>query len=562
MTFRGPDARRTLVPRWRASNEAANSGEFTSTKQQTSISQPLEKSPHFERLRAEWSDKQSLEVGADLVSSGVALGLSGEEDVQQAAKLVERSETSSEHLRSIARRVLSDTLGRLQHSEPISFDPDQARADLMSQIAAHKFRVRDYPRNAFAWADLSRLYASSGQLEKAHDAIKVATFLAPNNRFVLRSAARFYVHANGKNSRIHIGDGLRLLRRSSLLRHDPWVMAAEIATSAIAEDESRVIKQARAMTEADNLQPWDLSELNGALGTLAIEQGGLGKPSKLFNRSLRKPTENALAQAQWAADAHKAVVVSAQSFESWTAPPFEALALKHRTEGKWLEVISDCREWSAMEPTSTRPLILGGFIAEVALENGEIAREFSERARVLDPTAHWPNNNLAVALAYLNRLDEAEHYATRLQPQDVPEESQAVYWATRGLIEYRRGNREQGLSLYLRAAQTNLAKKEVSVRAMVLWHLLQEEARIGAPGTVELADSLWKRTDSAGVPELSALRSRISDPKLGYRERAAAILRSTFPALSVPSMQRRIEADLNLLFDPSTKLPPDQVRPS
>jgi len=282
-------------------------------------------------------------------------------------------------------------------------------------------------------------------------------------------------------------------------------------------------------------------------------QGSVGSPSKLFTRSLREPTENALAQAQWASVAHKAIQIAPQSFEGMAAPPFEALALRHRSEGRWMDAITQCRAWSAMEPTSTRPLILGGFIAEVALPDGEIAQEFSERARVLEPHAYWPNNNLAVALAYLGQLDpgldEAQKCATRFQPQDLAEDVQSSYWATLGLIKYRRGNRELGLDLYMKAAQTNYAKSQPSERAMVMWHLLQEEARIDAPGLPDLATSLWKRTDSAGIPELVALRDRIANAKLSLRERATAIIKSGLADRHVSSMQQRIEADLHLLYD-------------
>jgi tetratricopeptide (TPR) repeat protein len=501
---------------------------------------------HFQELRDEWTRERSVEVGADLLSCGVALGAVEDKEVQQAALLIEKSDVQGP-LISIARRVLAGTIGRMVDSKPISFDPDVARADLQSQIAAHKRRVREYPRNAFAWADLARLYASSGQLVKAHHAIDVSTILAPENRFVLRSAARFFVHAGGKIPQVSVDQGLRLLRKSRLLREDPWLMAAEISLSAIADDPTRVLRRAKKLADADTLRPWDLSELNGALGTLAIEQGGLGKPSKHFARSLRQPTENALAQAQWASDAHHAITLLPQSFEQWRAPPFEALALKHRSEEKWSEAIADCRAWSTMEPTSTRPLILGAFIAEVALEDGDIAREFSERALILEPNAYWANNNLAVALAYNDKLDEAQRYATKFQPDSVSDDCKAAYWATLGLIEYRRGNRETGMDLYLKAADTEYAVRTPYVRALVIWHLIREEARIGAPGIDSLAETMSKRTGFAEVPELSALRARIANPRLSYRERAAALVRSVMKLGDVKSMQQRIENDLRLM---------------
>jgi hypothetical protein len=53
--------------------------------------------------------------------------------------------------------------------------------------------------------------------------------LAPNHRFALRSAARFFLHV-GKPD-----DAQTILRRSEATRRDPWLMAAEIAVSTVAD---------------------------------------------------------------------------------------------------------------------------------------------------------------------------------------------------------------------------------------------------------------------------------------------------------------------------------------
>lgn len=543
-----PDTERRLIPRWRASNEAVNAGELRSLQPQKLAPAPVPDVPQFEELRSEWRRDRATEVAADLVSCGISLGRATDREVQEAANLLADANVASE-LRSVAQRVLTGTLGVVSNPKPIDFDPGRARAELQSQVALHKRRVRVYPKNALAWTDLARLYTASGQQDKARAAIRVATILAPENRFVLRATARFFVHSDGKHREDHIQEGLYLLRGSRLLRADPWIMAAEISLSTIANETPGSLRWARALADADSIEPWDLSELNGALATLALKQGGVGKPGKLFNKSLRVPTENALAQAQWAANKHKVVHVSERVFEAMQVPAYEALALKHRAERKWLQVIEDCRLWSAMEPTSTRPLILGGFVAEAALEDGDIAREFSERALLIAPNEPWVHNNLAVALAYLGRLDEASKYASRYQPHELPEEVHAVYFATQGLLAYRRGEREKGLQLYLKAASMKVAQQDTGLRAMIMWHLLREEARIQAPGTQELADLLWKQTGLFPVPELEALYSRIRHPVLTVSERAAAILKTiTEPRISVPSMRDAIVQYFRRLF--------------
>ncbi len=532
-----PDPERRLVPRWRASRGAANAGELRSAQPKTAVLPTTQEVPEFEALRAEWAREHTVEVAGDLISCGVTLGRAGEREVQEAARLLVSLDVPN-HLRSVANRVLAGTLGVETDPPPIAFDTDQARAELQTQIATHKRRVRVYPKNALAWMDLARLYTALGQQEKAREAIRVATNLAPENRFVLRSTARFLVHADGRNREDQIQEGLWFLRGSQLLRRDPWIMAAEISLSTIVAKEPGSLKWARALASEDALDPWDSSELNGALATLAIQQGGIGKPRKLFNRSLRTPTENALAQAQWASDRHKVVSVSDSMFDAMKRPAFEALALKHRAEHQWQQVIDDCRAWSAMEPTSTRPLFLGGFVAEVALENGEVAREFSERALLIEPNSALAHNNLAVALAYLGRVDEAEEHVARGGAHALGERMDTTSIATQGLLAYRRGQREKGIELYLRAAKTQEAETDPGLRAMVVWHLLREEARLRVAGIDELAELLWKQTVSQTVPELEALYHRIRQPDLSVEERVAAILRPAPVAESSPPLAR------------------------
>ncbi len=547
-----PDAERRLIPRWRASHEAVNAGELRSLQPNKIALPPVPDVPQFEELRIEWRRDQTTEVAADLVSCGVALGRATDREVQEAARLLTDTNASNapSELRSIAFRVLAGTLGVVSNPTPISFDPESARAELQSQIVVHKRRVRGYPKNALAWTDLARLYTALGQQDKARTAIRVATILAPENRFVLRAMTRFFVHSDLNYDEDNIHEGLYLLRGSRLIRGDPWVMAAEISLSTIAKETPRSLKWARALANADSIKPWDSSELNGALATLAIQQGGIGNPGKLFKKSLREPTENALAQAQWAADKHKVVHVSEHAFKTMRAPAFEALALKHRAERKWPQVIEDCRAWSAMEPTSTRPLILGGFVAEVALESGVIAREFSKRALLIAPNEPWAHNNLAVALAYIGELDEAKAamHVPRHLLHELPNEIYAVSLATQGLLSYRRGEREHGLQLYLKAASTEVAQQDAVLRALIMWHLLREEGRLRAPGTQELADVLWKQTKSLPVPELEALHRRIRYPEPSVSERVAVLLQSVAgQRTSVPAMRDAFAQDFKRL---------------
>ena len=349
--------------------------------------------------------------------------------------------------------------------------------------------------------DLAHAQTVLGQGEKAREAVRVALALAPENRFVLRSAARFFVH---------IGDveqGLQVLRRSQLVRSDPWVMAAELSLSGVARRDPQSFRRARALVDRDDFVPWHTSELHGSLGTLEIESGGGGRARKLFNKSLREPTENAVAQAQWAAIEHRAVEVPNELPSE--ARLFEAIALKARVDRHWVDLLRACREWSAMEPTSSRPLILGSFVAEVALSNGDLAAEFTERLLVTSPSDTTAINNHAVALAYQGDVIGARKVLDRINRRSLTGVFLAVNHATEGLIAYRAGRRDDGMKLYLDAAAEAERLKETEIQALVLWHLLREEAKYDGRELSELVDILWKNSSTLDLPELSSLRETI-----------------------------------------------------
>lgn len=520
-----PEANRRLLPRWHSSNNAVNSGELRSITGQKKLTTSPLVSLEYEQLRLQWRLARSVDIAADILSCATSLCRTSDKEAIEAAQFI-LSEDDSPELIRLSERLLTNKIGTIESLKSVPFKNDHAKLFLQTQIAVQKGRIRNFPRNALAWMDLARLYTSLGQQDKAKHAVRIATALAPNNRFILRSGARFYVHAHRHEDGDILNEGLLLLRRSSLLKVDPWVMAAEISLSTLSGKAPLSIKLARDLSDSDRYSPWDSSELNGALATLIIFSGGKGNPHKLFNKSLRNPTENALAQAQWASIEHYASKVPENKFSEISLGAPEALALKYRSEKKWTKVIEQCRAWSEMEPTSTRPLIIGSFIAEVALEDGEIALEFAEKACIIAPNEDFSHNNAAVALAYLGRLGEAEKCIIKNSHKELGSRSMAVNLATQGLIAYRRGRIDEGRNLYLKAGAIAKQNKDVWLRAMSMWHMLREESKIGNPEIQILVESLWRKTNNLNIPEIEPLRERILKCKPTLDQRVDQLIRS------------------------------------
>jgi tetratricopeptide (TPR) repeat protein len=489
MTAIRPDPDRRLLPRFRASRAVVSSGDLQSFEKKLALAPVF--SQHFEHLKRQWTEAATWELAGELVSSGVVLGRNAE--VRGAAEFIRN------HLDVFAPDLVGLASAVLESPAPSNWTPEvlATTAATHHELSKLKRRLLEDPQNPIVWMDRAQLHTTLGQLEAAKHAVKVAVALSPNNRFVLRGASRFYVRAKDQ------AQGLHILRSTPALATDPWLMAAEIALSTVTSQPPFSFKRARALLHADALDPWHTAELNGAFGTLAVSDRGVGKARQFFRQSLRNPTENAIAQAQWFSNGHKAFEVPPQLLAQRMS--FEAQALKAHAEKRWTDVVTACRGWSIMDPTSTRPLALGSYIAESALNNGKIALEFTRRWILTEPTNSMAWNNHAVALAYVGEVEQATAALSKVTRSDGAN-LEAVYLATQGLIEYRSGRPEAGRRLYLEAAENDRAGKDRALHALIIWHLLREEARWDGPAVRELVQTAWENTKDIPVGELAAMK--------------------------------------------------------
>lgn len=534
MTANTPDAQRRLLPRWHTSAAAVHSGELRTDPSRRLVEVPPRIGAIFERLMAEWKNSPSIELAAELVATGSVLGRANE--VEVAARYL--TEDGADAAMPIREFCLSLLAGRLVPDELKSGAGFNANvAALHVATAMGKQRVRESPRNPLAWMDLAHSHSVLGQHEPAHREVRVALALAPENRFVLRSAARFFTHAG------EIDHALSILRGSRALRLDPWVIAAEVALSTVAGQAPRSYRGARVILEADADSPWHTGELNGAFGTLALMDRSVGKARQFFRKSLRQPTENAIAQAQWAANSHGSLEVPEQLLQRGNA--FEAAALKARNDRQWQKAVEACRHWSVMEPTSTRPLVLGGFMAEVALCDGATSLEFTRRLLVTAPTSAIALNNHIVALAYCGQLSEARTHFEYLSKRALSDGDNIVIRATEGLLAFRSQEAERGRELYVSSFEAATRLKNRELQAMVLWHLLREEARVGSDGLGPAADELWEKSKDLALPELQSMRDGIKamDAANGIeRSIVSAAAKKGLPQLPAGSFIRLIES--------------------
>jgi tetratricopeptide (TPR) repeat protein len=340
---------------------------------------------------------------------------------------------------------------------------------------------------------MARHYAILGSNDQASDAIKRALALCPDNRFILRSATRFHVHA-GNPDVAH-----DLLRREEKTKLDPWLLAAEVAAATVAGRTSKLVKRARQLMT--KYPPFQITELASAIATLELNAGNNKTALKLFKQSLLEPTDNSIAQVEWASRRIKNLQVEQKHLEN----PFsyEARAEALYLEGKWSESYRECLRWLDDEPYSTRPSLLGTFVTSVALEQYAQCEALARRSLRSNPNNQTLLNNLTFALASINKVEEAKEIHKLMSPSHFEEGDKISWLATGGLLLFRQGLAMEGRALYQQAIEQ--AKNDPDRRALASLFLAREEIRAGGktgPADYEEAAKLIQQVKSAGMAKI------------------------------------------------------------
>lgn len=346
------------------------------------------------------------------------------------------------------------------------------------------------PRNALRWMDLALEYVKRGDMKRAARACETATALARDSRFILRSAARFWQHAGEVGKARHVVDS------ADATSSDPWLLATSVALADFEERSSPFLKIARNMLELQEVDPWHLSELAGAMATMEWRLGSDRQARRHMRQALNKPTENALAQAVWAQE--RGFFHDTESVEPAVPYHFEAAARQLAFELRWKEATDDADDWLQDQPFSTEAALFGSWTSAQA-EDYSRAADFCNRGRIANPRNVWLANNLAYALAKGDRPDDAQRWVTKgfsLQPDS---RQRAYLTATQGLVLFRLGHSENGRQHYEQAI-SHLVGQHRREEATVAKLILAEEEILA--GT-ELAVSAYARAEGA-VKETSA----------------------------------------------------------
>jgi len=454
------DERREIIPRWRELRSTIAVGELSPPTTEA-VELPAD---FLQDKLDDWNREGTLPFATEVVGAALVLGRSAE--AKEAALFVSkhRSEATPASI-GLAEQVLAPPTLRVDTRSP-------DRKTLRQAIQFTRTLTRKYPRDAFAWVELARNYAMLGLVDKAAEAMEVALALGPNNRYILRSAARLYAH-QGDRERAH-----DILRYSEATPSDPWLLAAELSTGSLAGRTPKFAKTARKLLEAQTFSPFNTGELASALATLDARSADLRRARKYFRLSLERPNENVVAQARWAATQQ---FIDLDPAVLRTPGTFEARAWYDFYSGEWSDALNAGKSWQRVEPFSARPAIHSSYIAAVALEDHNEALGIIDVGLLANPNDPSLLNNRAYSLANLGRLDEAEaalSEITRL-PSDRIAPMKPVLLATTGLLAYRSGDRARGQELYRAAVEAAQQAGNVKLAAKAALFFALEDIRAG-----------------------------------------------------------------------------------
>jgi tetratricopeptide (TPR) repeat protein len=463
-----PAEARQLIPRWRLLRLTIDSSELAVPKERHAAfaARPIPKS--LEKKLVTWRIGGGIVAAAELVDSALAYG--AESEALSAAKFLLRGWSGAAPLvLAHARKIVERSGEPIDPVEAPAPDGDDARGALRRVL-------RQNLGNPLGWVDLALYQAASGNKIHASRSLAVALKLAPYDRHVLRSAARFYADSNDVEHALH------LIRRNEATPHDPWLIAAEVALSTKAQRTPLFVKRGITLIDSDKFNPRQITELAGAIATSFLDEGTGKKSKRLFKKSVADPTGNSLAQAEWASKTIGSTIVSDGQICA-SSDAIEARALRAYREGDFEAAYVAAKYWTLEEPNSVRAYSYAAGCA-VVLERYEDVGPLAQRALKLDPKSGARFDNI-FSLACLGHVDDAER---KLNEYSYERGSDAYFIAEadKGLIAIKRGHFDLGRDYYRGAIEGFKRNNNLVLERLAKAYFAREAVRAGLPDAAQI----------------------------------------------------------------------------
>jgi hypothetical protein len=433
---------RRVIPNWRSFYSTWRLNELYYSKK--NIVRQIERRLSINDYITAWDNNKSTSFAGDLISAAFVNGFVNIKEVKEAANSILNNKVSTFSLNELARLILKTETEDTKTYEHSNILNEFIPSNYYIEIKKTKERINNYPNNPIPYVDLSRLYTILGIENKSIKHMKIALGLAPDNRFILRAAARLFSHFD-QHDFIH-----ELIKKSELVKIDPWITSTEIALATILNKRSRYIKIGTHMIGSGNFDWHSLTELASSIGTLEFLNGNRRKAKKFLITALKSPNDNTLAQIEWINNLDVLLNINPYDYKIYNK--YEALALDDYFNKKYDSAFDQCKEWFSDLPFSKQAVIFGSHIANSLLDKTNDAVKFLKIGLHSHPRDPQIINNLAYSLALQNRIEDAEKYLNQLiRVSDINTNTRICLTATKGLIAFRKGEVAAGNDLYQKA---------------------------------------------------------------------------------------------------------------
>ena len=191
-------------------------------------------------------------------------------------------------------------------------------------------------------------------------------------------------------------------------------------------------------------------------------------------------------------------------------PPcsYEANAWFACQDSKWDKALHEAQLWLVDQPFSSRPALLGSYIACSAVEKYDLAVAFAEQGLLSNPKDFILQNNLAFALASRGDIDEASRALRKIDVGGLDDGQRVVFDATVGLVLFRSGNLEAGRSCY-RAAIRRGSRLNGPRGAVARIYYAFEELRAGSADAEALRKEALDGASHLAEPAYVAVVERL-----------------------------------------------------
>lgn len=431
---------RRLIPRWRSTVQTLRQCEAASTNNSPIIRPIRENEAEFANATGIWHDTKAPGVLGDVLAFAVD-PLFADRALAIGAEALRVGAPTTTLQRALIASWGTDSQLTIECAER-AFSPESR--PFQASIRRLRELLRFAPDNPLALLDFAQLQAAVGKVAAAERSLITALNLAPSNRLVLRTMARFLVH-DGRPD-----EGHRLLNRHVRTPFDPWLMASEVATADAAGRLGDFLSKGRRLLQNKrDLRPDHLTELAGVIAMEELRGGSLKRAREAQRIALLAPNDNVVAQAV-EFEAAFGISLNTPTVNAALTNAAEARLLKAWNSAEPHDVERHALLWHSEEPFSSRPVQL---LTALYAFRGDLTQavNWGKAGLLTDPTDRGLLINLSYAHAKAANFQAANH-SIRLLRLHHRDTSEPYALATEGLIQYKLSDFSGGDQRYNAAA--------------------------------------------------------------------------------------------------------------